>query len=73
MDIGEKSVLDLCVRKKVWEDSEVGLCHVNSSASKETSVTGAEEELEEIAKGHIFKVSGPWLDLVEQREAAGEP
>lgn len=54
MDIGEKSVLDLCVRKKVWEDSEVGLCHVNSSASKETSVTGAEEEFEEIAKGHIF-------------------
>lgn len=72
MDIGEKSVLDFCVRKKVWEDSEVGLCHVNSSASKETSVTGAEEEFEEIAKGHIFKVSGPCLDLVEQREATGE-
>ena len=66
MDIGDKSVLDLCVRKKVWEDSEVGLCHVNSSASKETNVTRAEEEFEEIAKGHIFKVSGPWLDLVEQ-------
>jgi len=66
VDIGDRSVLDLCVRKKVWEDSEVGLCHVNSSASKETSVTGAEEEFEEMAKGHIFKVSWPWLDLVEQ-------
>ena len=34
--------------------------------SQETSVTGAEEEFEEMAKGHIFKVSWPWLDLVEQ-------
>ena len=43
MDIGEKSVLDPCVREKVWEDSGVGLRHVNSSASKETSIRGAEE------------------------------
>ena len=60
MDIGEKSVLDFCVRKKVWEDSEVGLCHVNSSASKETSVTGAEEEFETTTflKEMLFKIRG---------------
>ena len=29
---------------------------------------GAKEEFEEIAKGHIFKVLGSWLDLVEQWE-----
>ena len=59
MDIGEKSVLDPCVREKVWEDSGVGLRHVNSSASKETSIRGAKEEFEEIAKATFLKFRGP--------------
>lgn len=62
MDTGEKSVPDPCVGKKVWEDSGVGLRHVNSRASKETSVTGAEERrrnLKRWPKATFLKFRGP--------------
>ena len=47
-------------------------CKTGQRTGEDLHLKGAEEEFEEIAKGHIFKVLGPCLDLVEQREATGE-
>lgn len=46
----EKSILDLCMMKKGVKDSEVGLCQVTSSNSKENNVSGAEEKKRNLEK-----------------------